>query len=116
MADRTQFSYLEKDGFTVQKLGEFHYRVANRFDIMPNNRNAVWAWHDLVTQKRGRLYMGEFRKFIPEYFKRNPMPMQTAIPDGSLWKCLEPGCDFQMADDDSDFAWKKKLDHLETHE
>jgi len=117
MSDRPQLSYLEGDGFKVEKFSDFHYRVASRFDIMPNNRNARWAWHDIVTQKRGYLYMGEFRKFVPDYFKRHPRAETLPIvgAEKGWWNCGIEGCHVKLRDDGTSASARKQLEHLEQH-
>lgn len=120
MSDRKELSQLEGDGWIVHKFTDYHYRVASRFDVMPNDHGRKWAWHDLMTEERGYLPAGEFRSFIPEYFKRHPRPepVETVAPATAktgVWQCPLPGCTFELADDFSSVIAKQISEHLETH-
>jgi hypothetical protein len=118
MSDQREMSQLEGDGFRVNKLSDFQYRVADRFDIMPNTRDGRWAWFDVVTKERGRLHKSEFRKFIPAYFKTHPRAARqslTASVEPGWWNCPVEGCSVKMRDDGSSASARRQVEHLETH-
>lgn len=57
--------HLRAQGYTVQQLTEYQFRVNGRIDLYPiHNR-----WHDLKTQERGGAK--DLATFIKERFRHN---------------------------------------------
>jgi hypothetical protein len=104
---------LQRNGLAVQEYTVYHYRVANRFDVFPNDRGRQWAWHDIVTGERGVKPSEQLEHFIPNYLAANPVPQRELIPEreAGWWTCM--GCGKKMRDDGSSEAAKRQVDHLE---
>jgi hypothetical protein len=111
-----ELSKLEGLGLGVERLAEFHYRVAARFDVFPNQRNFYWKWHDIVTQKRGTCWAKDLHSFVPGYLKSNPAPGPIVIrQEKGWWNCPMQGCAFKMRDDGSAISAARISAHMESH-
>jgi hypothetical protein len=123
MTDRKQISKLESLGLGVTKLSFYHYRVAERFDIFPNERGQDWRWHDLVTDQRGECNPRDLHSFVPGFLKAHPAPerISTArelaeVAEPGWWNCPVFRCPFKMRDDGTSQTAKRQIEHLELHE
>jgi hypothetical protein len=110
-----ELSKLETLG--LERLAEFHYRIASRFDLFPNNRNLYWKWHDLVTETRGTCWAKDLHSFVPGFLKSNPKPEPIPMPhtEKGWWNCPVEGCTFKMRDDGSAASARRQVEHMETH-
>ena len=104
---------LGRNGLGVQEFTVYHYRIANRFDIFPNDRGRQWAWHDIVTGERGVKPPEQLEHFIPHYLAATPAPLraQIAQTEPGWWTCI--ACGARIPDDGSAAAARKMSEHVE---
>ena len=68
-----ELASLAKLGFEVHKFTAYHFRVAKRIDIFPSDRRSLWAWHDVATDKRGKLHKHDVSEFVAKYLLEHPL-------------------------------------------
>ena len=118
MSDRPPLSKLESSGLGVVKFSFYHYRVAGRFDVYPNEHGRDWRWHDLVTNLRGECDPRKLPDFVPGFLAANPEPVRIAeaVTEPGWWNCPLAGCAFKMREDDSPEFFKRQMEHYDQHE
>ena len=119
----TGFKYindLEKNGFDIQKLSQYHFRVNGRFDVFPTFRHNHWSWHDIGTNSRGKVAADTLPTFIRTWIEEHKplahVKAQYVRPtERGWWNCPIDGCSFKMRDDFTSESARRALEHLETH-
>lgn len=104
---------LKKEGFKVREFTPFHIRIAERFDIFPNEHGRPWAYFDALTQVRGAKPFDQLAKFVPHFLDKFPRPAALPIAKAGWWNCMV--CPFKMRDDGTALAARRMLEHLDTH-
>lgn len=63
-----QILELDHEGFDVEEITPYQFRINDRLDIFPTNAR----WHDTEINKRGSFSGQNVKQFVRTYFEEHP--------------------------------------------